>query len=519
MPTRELGLALRRRDVLALLGGGAALCAGAGEFRAWAQGVQNGILRVATNVNLSSLDPATGRSGYDHTYLYTLYDTLFEWDYEKLTPQPGLVEKWEEPDDRTLVLNLAEGVRFHDGEPLDAEAVKFNLERSKGDERSNVKADLASVEAIEVTGPLQVTLKLNQPNAALILILSDRAGMMYSPKAAAELGVDSDRNPIGSGPYKFVSFTDHDKLIVTKFDDYWRKDRQKLEGIEFSIIAELTTGLRSVVAGQNNFINALPPQQRPVLERSQDVESVTMATQFVNIIYLNYGRPPFDDLRVRQALNYAIDRAAFIALTDANLAEATCSVLPKQHWAYDETASNFYTYDPDKARALLAEAGYADGVDVELLGTTDQRAVQRQETLIEQTSKAGFRLRFRQQSVPDATATYMGRGEGDGYLQQWTGRPDPSLTMSLLFDKESYFNAGKADPATGRAEAQAASVAVSDLEQRRIALAELQRITVENALAVPISIVIDVTAHSSFVKNYRPNLLGKPKFEAVELTA
>lgn len=509
-----------RRDILGLLSGATVACLGAGGMKAYAQETSGGILKVATNVNLSSLDPATGRSGYDHTYLYTMFDTLFEWDYDQLIPQPGLASSWEQPDDRTLVFDLAEGVTFHDGTPFDAEAVKFNLERAKNDERSNVKADLASVEAIEVSGPMQITLRLSEPNSALVLILSDRAGMMFSPTAAQELGEGTDRNPVGTGAYSFVSFTDHDKLIVTKNENYWRPDRAQLDGIEFSIISELATGLRTVVSGQNHFINALPPQQKAVIERDQDLVSVTMPTQFVNIIYMNYGRPPFDDIRVRQALNYAIDRQAFVGLTDVNVAEPTCSVLPRQHWAYDETAANFYEYDPDRARALLAEAGLSDGVELNLIGTADQRAVQRQEVLIEQTRQVGFRMRFRQLSVPDATAAFMGpERSGDGYLQQWTGRPDPSLTLALLFGKDSYFNAGQVDPAEGRAEAQAATVATSDLEERKVALAKLQRIVVENALACCMSIVVDVTAHASAVQGYRPNLLGKPKYEGVTLAA
>jgi peptide/nickel transport system permease protein/peptide/nickel transport system substrate-binding protein len=515
---RKSGLEFDRRTILTLLAGTAA--AGIGGGRAFARDGEGGILKVASNVNLSTLDPATGRSGYDHSYLYTMFDTLFEWDFEKLTPKPGLAVKWEQPDDRTLILDLAEGVVFHDGAPLDAEAVKFNLIRAKTDERSNIKADLASVDSIEVIGPLRVKLSLNAPNSALVLILSDRAGMMSSPKALQKFGVDSDRNPVGCGAYKFVSFSDNDKLIVTKNDKYWRKERQTLDGIEFSIISELATGLRTVMSGQNNFINALPPQQKTLISRSDKVGSVVSPTQFVNIIYLHCGRPPFDNLKVRQALNYAIDRNAFVGLTDVNVAEPTCGVLPKQHWAYDEQAAKRYPYDPDRARALLKEAGLAGGVDINLIGTPDQRAVQRQEVLIEQTRKVGFRLRFRQLQVPDATAAYMGpEHSGDGYLQQWTGRPDPSLTLNLLFAKNSYFNAGKADPAEGRLEAQQESVATSNLEQRKIALAKLQRIISDNALAVCISIVHDLTAFTANVQKYRPNLLGKPKFEGVTLAA
>ena len=140
-------------------------------------------MRISAPANPSSLDPATGGAGSDHAFLFTMYDTLTEWDFETLKPKPGLAESWSFTDPTTLVLKIRSGVTFHDGTPLDAEAVKFNLERNKSDPKSNIKADLASMASAEVTGPMQVTLKLNTPDAALPGILSDRAGMMVSPTA------------------------------------------------------------------------------------------------------------------------------------------------------------------------------------------------------------------------------------------------------------------------------------------------------------------------------------------------
>ena len=129
-----------------------------------------------------------------------MYDTLVEWDYETLKPKPGLA-KWSYPDPKTMVLDIERGVKFHDGTDLDAEAVKFNLERSRQDERSNIKADLSSVASVDVTGPLQVTLRLKNPDTALPAILSDRAGMMASPANLKTLG---DRNQPQAGRRRAV---------------------------------------------------------------------------------------------------------------------------------------------------------------------------------------------------------------------------------------------------------------------------------------------------------------------------
>lgn len=513
------GPVMGRRAAMAFLAGAAAATL---PMTGLAQGKprSGGILRVATPTNPSTLDPMTGRSGYDHVQLYTMFDTLMEWDYQSLTAKPGLAKAWRYPDPRTLVLELEEGVTFHDGTPCDAEAVRFNLERARTDQRSNIKSDLATVESVEVSGPHQVTLKLKHPDTSLPLVLSDRAGMMVSPKAAQEAGADFDRRPVGSGAWKFVSWTDNEKVIVTRNEKYWRKDMPHLDGIEFTIIPETNTGLRSVVSGGNDFAHGLSPQQKPVIDRSKSLDSVANPTLFSHIFFLNNGRPPFNDLRVRQAINIAIDREAFNKATQAGIGEPATTLLPKDHWAYDPSLADVYPYDPERARKLLAEAGYKDGLELQVIGWTDQRSIQRQEVLIEQMGKAGFRLRVSAYSVPDATAQFFGpEKRGDAYLAAWTGRPDPSLSYQLLFAKDSYFNAGKVDPAPGREEAQAATQSTDVLEERKKAFAKLQRIVVDNALFVPIVIQYDVQAFTKKVHGYKPNLLGKPKFENVYLEA
>ena len=134
------------------------------------------------------------------------------------------------------MLNIRSGVTFHDGTPLDAEAVKFNFERNKSDQRSNVKADLLNMASVAVTGPMQVTLKLSAPDSALPGILSDRAGMMVSPTNIKALGNDTDRKPVGAGPWKFVRWADNEIIVVTRNDNYWRPGRPYLDGIEFKIV-------------------------------------------------------------------------------------------------------------------------------------------------------------------------------------------------------------------------------------------------------------------------------------------
>lgn len=514
------GPVMGRRQAMAVIAAAAAAAGLPVSALAQDKARKGGVLKMSSPTNPSTLDPISGRSGYDHVQLYTMFDTLFEWDYQSLSAKPGLAKAWKYTDPKTLVMDLESGVTFHDGTPLNAEAVKFNLDRCRTDARSNLKADVASIDSVDVTGPLQVTVKLKQPDTALVLILSDRAGMMFSPKAAQAQGAESDRKPVGAGAWKFVSWTDNEKVIVTRNEKYWRKDMPHLDGIEFSIIPEVNTGLRSVIAGQNQFAHALSPQQKPVIDRAKGLRSMATPTLFVHLFFLNYGRAPLNDPKVRRAMNFAVDRDAFNKATQAGIGEPANSLLPKAHWAYDTSLASVYKYDPAYARKLLAESGHKDGIELTVIGWNDQRSVQRQEVLVEQMGKAGIRLKFQQYAVADATAQFFGADKkGDAYLAAWTGRPDPSLTTQLMFAKESYFNAGKEDPAPGRAEAQLETSAVEAIADRKKAFAKLQRIVAENSLFVPLVVQYDLQVLADKVQGYQPNLLGKPKFENVWLKA
>jgi peptide/nickel transport system substrate-binding protein len=508
-----------RREVMALISGALAGTSHGGHALAQGTPKRGGILRISAPANPSSLDPATGGAGSDHAFLFTMYDTLTEWDFGTLKPKPGLAESWSFTDPTTFVLNIRSGVTFHDGTPLDAEAVKFNLERNKSDPKSNIKADLAAMASAAVTGPMQVTLKLNTPDAALPGILSDRAGMMVSPTAVkASSAGNVARTPVGAGAYAFVSWADGEKIVVKRNEKYWKANRPYPDGIEFSIIPELTTGARSVTAGQNDLIYQLPPRQKAIVERASNIKTVNGPTLYVFQIFLNWAKPPFDDVKVRQAFNFAIDRVAFVKAALAGLAEPAYMNLPKSHWAYDESVAKLYPHDPDKSRKLLSEAGFKEGTVIEIGGYTDQDSVQRQEILIEQFRKAGMNIKFVNAPIAEASASFFGpEKRGSGLLAAWTGRPDPSLTYSLMFTKDAYYNGGRAPVPPELEAAIKESRASEDIEIRRKAFATVQKLVMENAFVAPLAFQFELVAMNKKVQGYRPNLLGKPKYDDVWL--
>ncbi len=505
---------LDRRAFLAVLAAGATVSGTAN-----AAPRKGGVLRVSAWTNPTTLDPTTGSGGSDHIFLYTMFDSLVAFDYATLEPKPGLALSWSYPDPLTFVLNLRPGIVFHDDTSCDADAVKFNLDRIREDPRSNVKPDLATVASVAVTGPLQVTLKLSQPDTALPLILSDRAGMMCSPTAVKALGKDHDRKPVGAGPWKFVSWADSEKIVVTRHEKYWDPKRPYLDGVEFSVIQEVNTGLRSVIAGQNDLVYYLSPQQKPIVDRSKNLVSVTGPTLYCIQLYINFGRKPMNDVRVRQAINYAIDREEFNKATMAGLSEPATLSLPKSHWAHDAEMAKAYPYDPAKAKKLLGDAGYPDGLDVNIAVYSDQRSQQRLEVLIEQFRKIGIRVTSYAGTIPQQTNAFFAEKKGDLYLSAWTGRPDPSQTYKLMFGAGSFYNASRIETVPEIGPALLETRGYEDIPSRKKAFSKLQKIVTENALVVPLVFQFELDAHTQKVKDFRPNLLGKCKFEDVWLEA
>lgn len=504
---------LSRRDIL-VLAGTAALAASTPAFAQDAV-KRGGVLKAAAPANPSSLDPATGGSGFDHTILWTMYDTLMEWDYDTLLPKPGLA-RWSFPDPKRMVLDIERGVKFHDGTDLDAEAVKFNLERNRLHERSNVKADLASIASVEVTGPLQVTVTLKSADAALPAILSDRAGMMVSPANIKVLGQDTNRKPVGTGPWKFESWTDNEKVVVSRNESYWRAGRPHLDGIEIAIIPEAATALRAVSAGQMDMAYFLPARLKPIIERARSLQTIAEPTLYLNQIYLNYARAPLNNVKVRQALNHAINREAFVRAAMSGLGEVATMALPKTHWAYDPSVAPLYPFNPDKARALLAEAGAKD-IELHIGAYSDQDLVLRSEVIQSQLKDVGIRVRYTRGTVAEISAQFFGNEKRfDALLSAWTGRPDPSMTYAALFAEGSYYNAGReADPAFSELLQQSRST--DDLAARKAVFAKIQRHVMENALLAPIAFQYELDAIAPRAKGYKANLLGKPKFENMHI--
>jgi peptide/nickel transport system permease protein/peptide/nickel transport system substrate-binding protein len=222
---------------------------------------------------------------------------------------------------------------------------------------------------------------------------------------------------------------------------------------------------------------------------------------------------------VRQAILFAVDRDAFVKQAFSGIGEPATMQLPSSHWAWDKSVSTLYPHDPNKARALLAEAGFKDGVDVVVGGYSDQDAVRRGEILMEQLRQVGIRLKFINGSIPEISAQFFGAEKKfDALLAAWTGRPDPAMSYGLMYGKEAYFNAGRVEISPELQKLLPEARASENQEVRKQVLGRIQRLVMENAAVLPLAFQSELTVVTKKVQGYKPNLLGKPKYEFLSLT-
>jgi peptide/nickel transport system permease protein/peptide/nickel transport system substrate-binding protein len=299
-------------------------------------------------------------------------------------------------------------------------------------------------------------------------------------------------------------------------EKYWREGLPYLDGIEFKVMTDSNTGLRSVLAGQNDFVYRVSPQQAPVIKRAGNFAFITNPTLYVQMVYFNTSRPPLDNKLLRQALNWAIDREAYNKVVTAGMGETAGTILPKRHWGYDAQAAAAYGYDPERARKLMAEAGFGGGLQLHSNHYSDQLSQQRMEILGAQLGKIGITIRSTVGAVAQANQQWHD-GVGDIHLSAWTGRADPSITYASLFAPEGYYNIGGVDHSPELTGAIRDSRSSTDIAMRKEAFARAQRLERELALCVPLAFESEVVVHNPKVKGYVSNLIGKPRFDGIRL--
>ncbi len=331
-------------------------------------------LVIAIGAEPENLDPLRMSSAPASTVSEHMVETLVY-----LAPdgslEPALAESWEPVDDgMAWILNLRQGVSFHDGEPFNAEAVKYNLDRfmGKGDFEGEDAAAFAfllgRVENVEVVDEYTVQLNLNDVFAPFVSHISHSFIGMHSPASLEALGEGENvEAPVGTGPFKYVAWDRGEQIVMERNEDYWG-DIPQLDTVTFKFVPEEGSRVIMIETGEAHAIMAVPPTEIDRLDNLEGIEVVYEDSVRLGYFGFNLERDIFKDVRVRQALNYAIDKEAIVeTIFGGAFAPSTAPIVPAI-FGYKEVGP--YEYDPDKAMELLADAGYEDGFEIELYHPT-----------------------------------------------------------------------------------------------------------------------------------------------------
>ena len=403
-------------------------------------------LRIGLAEDPDILDPTMARTYVGRIVFAAFCDKLFDID-EKLNIVPQLALSHEtSADGKEMTIKLRPGVKFHDGEPFDAEAAKFSLERHLSMQGSFRKPELATVDHVEVVDPLTIKLALKTPFSPLIAQLTDRAGMMVSPKAAKEAGDKFGLHPVCAGPYKFVERVQQDRIVFEKFADYWNKDNVFIDRVVYLPIVDATVRLANLKSGGLDLIErVLATDIKDVRADSRLKLSTALELGYFGLtININNDKnkgPLSQSEKVRQALDLSIDREAI------NQVVFNGEFTPGNQWVspehpYYQKAIPIPKRDVAKAKALLKESGAALPVSVDLMvpkGAENEAVAQ---VLQSMAAEAGFDLKIR--LIEFATSFKQAQaGEFQAFLIGWSGRIDPDGNSYVFLHTNAPQNDGK----------------------------------------------------------------------------
>jgi peptide/nickel transport system substrate-binding protein len=398
------------------------------------------------------LDPTMARTFVGRIVFSALCDKLVDITPDlKVVPQLATEWSWS-ADNKALTMKLRPNVSFHDGEKLDAEAVKYNIERHKTMQGSQRRGELSAVTSVDVVDPLTVRLNTAAPFAPLLATLTDRAGMMISPKAGRALGDKFGTAPVCAGPFKFVERIAQDRIVVEKFDGYWNKANVNFSRIEFRPFIDATVRLANLRSGQLDFIERLSATDAGAVQKDSKLKLVSVTEIGYYGITINIGKSDMaktsalgSNPKIREAFELSLDRNGINKVVFDGLATPGNQWVAPNNPAYAKSVP-IPKRDVAKAKQLLKEAGNPNPV-VNLVTPTTTDASKLAQVVQVMAKEAGFDVRIK--ATEFATSLNMAdKGDFEAYILAWSGRPDPDGNLfSFHACKQPLNYSGLCNPA------------------------------------------------------------------------
>ncbi|GGK30529.1 ABC transporter substrate-binding protein [Caldalkalibacillus thermarum] len=489
-----------------------------------------------------SLDFASVTDGESSRVTKQIFETLVEFEPDSFEVKPGLAHDWDISEDGlSYTFYLRQGVKFHDGTDFNADAVIFNFERwsdpdhpyhfaEEGFDYSvygslfgGFKGDEGHViEEIVKHDDYTVEFKLKRPMAAFIQNLGANYFAIASPASFEEYGPQITENPVGTGPFVFKEWRKNDTIILEKNPDYWQEGLPKLDRIIFKVIPDNSARFTALRAGEIDIMDGLNPDDVPVVESDPNLQLFERAPNNVGYLGFNVQKPPFDNPKVRRALNHAVNKEALIAGLYNNLAIPAKNPVPPGYLGYHDGIEE-YEYNPELAKQLLAEAGYPDGFEFDLWTMPVARPYmpdpeKAAEALQEDFRKVGLTANI----VTKEWATYLEEtqeGKQDVFMLGWSGvNGDPDYFLYNLLSGYAIPGGNRTfydNPEVNELLVQAQNIL--DPDERAAVYRKAQEIIHEDAPWIPLVHNTPVLAGRSHVKNYVPHPSTSESLMYVEL--
>ena len=394
---------------------------------------KGGTLRVGFYIEAVTMDPHLSGSKVDRQVYHNIYEPLLTLD-TKLGIKPGLAESWTQPDPKTLVFKLRRLVTFHDGTAFDAEAAKFNFNRMKTEPKSIRKGEVANIDSVDVVDAHTIRINLKRPDASLLATLTDRAGMMVSPKVIQErgAGLERDAKGAGTGPFEFVEWVKDSHLVIKRNESYWNKQGGPyLDRVRYRPIPDDVVKLQSLQGGEIDVMDYVLPRDVAPMKADKRLVVVDVPSLADFGYQLNHGKPPFNVKALRQAVAYAIDLDRIVKGVWLNVGYPANGPISPASWAYDRAIPHIKR-DLAKAKAKLLEGGQPGGFTFTMTTNNIPISVQEAEVIQAQLAEAGITMKI--QLVDSSTLIASGNAKNFEMISfQWSGRPDPDGNTYQFF--------------------------------------------------------------------------------------
>lgn len=464
-----------------------------------------------------------------------IYDQLVEFKDESTEIEPDLAEKWDVSGDGLVyTFHLKKGIKFHDGTPFNAEAVKFSIDRQTDPKHpyhntgqfAYADFTFGMVNKVEAVDENTVKITLKERFAPFLSNMAMHAASIVSPAAVKKYGADFTKHPVGTGPYKFVSWNPGVEIVLKKNEKYF-KGAPHIDKLIFKPITDPQTRLAELESGNVDLIVNVPPDDLARLRDDDNFKVNEQAGMHIWYTALNTQKKPFDNVKVRQAVNYAINKKSIIKGILQGTGELANSPLPSTVWGHNAKLKN-YDYDPEKAKKLLAEAGYKDGFKVTYWVPESGSGMQQPQAMAAaiQSDLAKVGIQVKIQTIEwgaylDKVFVPVDKNDMDMHQMSWIGdNGDPDNFLYILLSGKQMPTAGFNDAYYKNDEVDKllSEARVTEDKKKRTEMYEkAQELIMADAPWIPVDYEKQIIVTSKKVKNFKLHPTGVFRFSNVKV--